>query len=196
MASLDDRVEEAQNRIVHFFVNNEQYINEYITIPLFYESIFHNTGYNTIRCFILSLLILRQIFQKVNNKHMTFDKIYLIAPIFAYIALRNRYTSTLFYSLVYSINTYEGIFLGVSTEYLYSYRSFEAAYIFHVLYILFRNNVKILIEPIPNTQLTNLNTKIIHYIPPTFTERIYSLQETVNNFINTEAEQIRNSLMY
>ena len=77
MASLDDRVEEAQNRIVHFFVDNEQYINEYITIPLFYESIFHNTGYNTIRCFILSLLILRQIFQKVNNKHMTFDKIYL-----------------------------------------------------------------------------------------------------------------------
>jgi hypothetical protein len=84
MASLDDRVEMAQNRIIHFFVDNEQYINEYITIPLFYESLFHTTGYNNFQCFIVSLLILRQIFQKVNNKQMNFEKIYLIAPQFEY----------------------------------------------------------------------------------------------------------------
>ena len=73
MASLDDRVEKAQDRIVHFFINNEQYINEYITIPLFYESLFHSKSYTNYRCFVLSLLMLRQIFQKVNKKLMVFE---------------------------------------------------------------------------------------------------------------------------
>ena len=196
MASLDDRVEMAQNRIIHFFVDNEQYINEYITIPLFYESLFHNAGYNNVRSFILSLLVLLQIFKKVNNEQMTFDKIYLITPFFAYIALGNPYIATAFYSLVYSTNIFEGVFLGASTGYVYSYRSFEAAFIFHALYVLFRNNIKIVIEPIPGTSLTTLNVKMIYYIPPTFSERIYSLQETVNVFINKQAEPIRNSFIY
>ena len=196
MASLDDRIEVAQNRIIHFFVDNEQYINEYITIPLFYESLFHSSSYIKSRCFIISLLILRQIFQKVNNKHITFENIYLITPFFAYAALRNQYTFTALYSLIYSINIFESLFLGISTGYLSSSRSFEAAYMFHVLYILIRNNVKIQIEPIPHTHLTNLNAKIIHYIPPTFTERIYSLNETVNTFINNQAEPFRRSQIY
>jgi len=196
MASLDDRVEMAQNRIIHFFVYNEQYINEYITIPLFYESLFHASGCINFRCSILSLLILRQIFQKVNNKQLTFGSIYLIAPIFAYISLINKYTATLLYALIYSTNTFESTFLAVSTGYLSSNRSFESAYMFHLLYILFRNNIIISIEPIPNTALTTLHTKIIYYIPPTFTERLYLLHETVNDFINTQAEPIRNAFMY
>lgn len=196
MASLDDRVEMAQNRIIRFFINNEQYINEYLTIPLFYESLFHSTSYINWRCFILSLLILRQIFQRVNKKDIGFEYIYLLTPFFAYISMENKYTTAASYALVYSTNLFEGTFLGFSTGYLYSYRSFEAAYIFHVLYILFRNNVIISIEPIPNTHQTTLHTKIVNYIPPTFSERVSFIQESVNAFINMQLEPFRKEAMY
>ena len=196
MASLDDRVEKAQDRIVHFFINNEQYINEYVTIPLFYESLFHSKSYINYRCFILSLLMLRQIFQKVNKKLMVFEYIYLLTPFFAYIALENKYTATALYSLIYSTNQFESVFLGLTTGYFASSWSFEAAYIFHVCYVLFRNNVIIAIEPIPNTHQTTLHTKIINYIPPTFSERVAQVQESMNTFINTQLEPIIETHMY
>ena len=190
MASLDDSIEAAQNRIIFFFVNNEQFINEYITLPLFYESVFHSVGHINSRSFILSLLILRQILKKTNNKQMTFDIIYLVAPIFAYIGLVDKYTATIYYTSFYSINWYESLFLALITGYLNT-KSFLSAYIFHVLYIAVRNNIKIAIEPIESTTLTTLNLKYIFYTPPTFYERLNVHNELVNKFVNMRLEPWR-----
>lgn len=190
MTSLDDSIEMAQNRIIYFFVNNEQYINEYITLPFFYESVYHGTGHIFCRSFILSILILRQILQKINNKQMTFDMLYLVAPIFAYIGLVDKYTATVYYASSYSINVYESTFLALITGYLNT-KSFLSAYIFHVLYIAVRNNIKIAIEPIERTSLTTLNLKYIFYTPPTFYERLNSHNILVNNFVNIQVEPWR-----
>jgi hypothetical protein len=195
MTSLDDRLEMAQNRIIYFFVNNEQYINEYITLPFFYESVYHGVGYIKFRSFILSLLILRQILQKNNNKQIPFDIIYLVAPIFAYIGLVDKYSATVFYASFYSINWHESIFLGLITGYLNT-KSFLSAYIFHILYIAIRNNIKIAIEPIERTTLTTLNLKLSFYTPPTFYERLYVHNELVNNFVNMRLEPWRKAFFH
>jgi hypothetical protein len=191
MSSIEESLDMIQDKIIYFLMINEQYINEYIMIPFFYESLFHSNDYNTIRAFILSLLILYQILKKTNMNQINFEMLYLLIPFSAYIAFSDKYISTLYYTMVYNTNIYESIFVSVTTSYISSMYSFNNGYIFHVLYIIVRNNFKICIKPINNTNLATLEFEIIKYEPPALQERYSIIMDTINTFINNRVEPIR-----
>lgn len=192
MESADARIERIQNKIIYFFIANEQYFNEYMTIPFFYTWLFNSNCCHLFRSFILSLVIFRSLFQKTNQQKLNFEVIFFILfPYLAYSAFSDIYKSALFYTLFYSQNFYESLFLSISTTYLSQKNAMLDAYLFHIGYIILRNNVKLQVKPIGNSNQSSVNIILTFYRPPTFNQRILSETYTINDFLNNSAEPIK-----
>jgi len=159
MASLDDRVQEAQDKVINFYVDNEPQISEYITVPLFHTYIFLGTDAKLIRAICIFILIMRQILIKGILPERPFINFFLIAPLFAYAATIDTFIAPLIYALTYSPNLYEGAFVAANSTFLNSYYSFESAYLFHILYIALRNHIVVEFLPANKTHLLTINIK-------------------------------------
>jgi len=192
MASIDARIELMQNKIIHFFIANEQYFNEYMTIPFFYTWLFNSNCCHAFRSFILSLLIFRSLFQKANQQKLKFEAIFFILfPYLAYSAFSDIYKTVIFYTLFYSQNFYESFFLSIITTYLSQNNTMQDAYLFHIGYIILRNNVKLQLKSIGNSTQSSVNIILTFYRPPTFSQRLQSEADTINDFLNNSAEPIK-----
>jgi len=192
MASVDAQIENIQNKIIYFFIANEQYFNEYMTIPFFYTWLFNSNCCKLFRSFILSILIFRNLFQKANQQKLKFETIFFILfPYLAYSVFSDIYKSALFYTLFYSQNFYESLFLSIITTYLSQNNTIQDAYLFHIGYIILRNNVKLQIKSIGNSSQSSVNIILTFYRPPTFNQRLQSETDTINDFLNNSAESIK-----
>lgn len=191
MASLDDQIETVQNNIIQFLIERENYITEYVTLPLFYEYIFHNTTDNTFRSILISAFMAHKIVKMVNSEELQLNKITLFAPFVAYVALTDTITSMLFYAIFFN-NLYEGIFLSLSTGLLYyRYQSFLCAYFFHALYKLCKNTIFISRNKMRNQYSTRLDIVLQHKPPQSLNDRLLEIGNESGTFINNIFEPLR-----
>ena len=156
MSSLDDKFQNAQDKVVSFFqVQVEPLFTEYIAIPLFFEWTFNTQETPTLRALSTFLIIVRHMIKQNIKINKPYTHLLGVAALLAYVtASNNNLVPTFIYALTYSQNINEGAFLGLSTAVLSNVYSFNIATAFHIMYILIRNNLQFDI-----TQLVKLQIK-------------------------------------
>jgi len=190
MSTIENELDAIEYKIIHFFHNNEPIITEYVLIPFLFESVFNFEKYKLMRCFLASLLILKQIIVCTNSKYIKFNNIQLLTPFLGYIVLNNRITSSLTYGFAYGSNIYEGMFLALFSNIFNTINNnFAMVYIFHILYILGRNNLDIILEEDDSTQ-KSIYIKPMSKIIPSFHNRFIKIKSDVVTFINDRVEYI------
>ena len=187
MTSVDDKIQNIQDKITNYALKNvEPLLTEYILIPLFFEWTFNSSHQSIIKALSIFAVLVRQIINFKIKINQPYIHLMFAASLLAYATMKlqvasgSSFISIMMYAICYGQNLNEGALLAITTASIRAMSPFNDlilfndAAVFHIIYILARNNLRLdtnrLIKIQINThktlseRYTNSNTMLVTLI--------------------------------